>query len=703
MSRASQIFLLGCTLLLLVAACQEQSTPPLNVVVLFTDDQRFNTIQALGNPAVHTPNMDRLVNSGISFTQAHIMGSHHGGVCAPSRAMLLSGKPYMNIPQDYIDQGQASYEAHFPFLTFPELLRAEGYQTFFTGKWHNNTSKIREGFTDGANIFIGGMHWPKDGGHRRPRLWDFDPSARFAAENQWQGEAFSSEMYSDAAVNFIQQQNGQTPFCLYVAYTSPHDPREAPDQFRQRYDTAKLALPPNFLPQHPFDNGHLRTRDENLVGFPRTAAIVKEELAAYYAMISEVDAQIGRVLDALDAQGLTEKTIIVFAGDNGLAVGQHGLLGKQSVYDHSVRVPLIMAAPGLRGNRRASTLCYLYDVFPTLCDLLHLDIPETVEGRSLLPALLQEEAVVREQLFLAHAKEMRAIREASGWKLIHNFVKGQSYTQLFDLNTDPWEQRNLAEVPAHAERKTRLYQQLGQAIEAFGDDFLKPHIRLQQDQLGAPVTAQLIGALPGVEIRYQLEGGAAMKTYEAPLTITQSTALRAQLFQNDQAIGQPMSAEVRVAENIAALELQAAPAAQYAGRGKRTLVDGANGSVDFRDGNWIGLEGVDAELDIRLKEPQAIHQLGIRYLSHPGSWIFPPQGFTVEVSMDGEKYERVLSETLPQLQASSSAEVKTHQVELEGVEANYIRYKVINQGRCPDWHAGKGGKAWLFLDEVFFN
>jgi arylsulfatase A-like enzyme len=273
---------------------------PINLVVFFTDDQRFNTIHALGNEEILTPNMDRLVRMGVSFTQAYVMGSLHGAVCAPSRAMLLTGQPYMSIPREFVDRGHAPADKRFEFITFPELLKNKGYTTFFTGKWHNHTSKIPESFSGGDNIFIGGMHWPKDGGHHRPQLWHFDSTAVFDEQDKWQASEFSSKMYSNAAIEFLEQQPPSNPFCLYVAYTSPHDPRVAPDEFARLYDPANISLPENFAPQHPFDNGHLRTRDENLLPFPRTEASIKKEIAAYYAMISEVDAQIGRVLDALE-------------------------------------------------------------------------------------------------------------------------------------------------------------------------------------------------------------------------------------------------------------------------------------------------------------------------------------------------------------------------------------------------------------------
>ena len=252
---------IGCS----TASNKNAKTP--NVIVLYTDDQRFNTIRNWGNEEIYTPNMDRLAKMGVSFTKTYVMGSHHGAVCAPSRAMLLTGKPYFNIPLNFIDGGRTDYQSNFDFETFPEYYRKKGYSTFFTGKWHNHTSKLRQGFEDGDNVFIGGMHLPQVGGHRNPELWDFDKTGAYPYSQKRKGEHFSSQMFSDAAVAFLEKQEEEKPFCLYVAFTSPHDPREAPEEYRSQYDTSQIALPLNFLPEHPFDNGHLLIRDEKTRAF----------------------------------------------------------------------------------------------------------------------------------------------------------------------------------------------------------------------------------------------------------------------------------------------------------------------------------------------------------------------------------------------------------------------------------------------------
>jgi arylsulfatase A-like enzyme len=234
------------------------------------------------------------------------------------------------------------------------------------------------------------------------------------------------------------------------------------------YDPDEIDLPPNYMPVHPFDNGELSIRDELLAEFPRTEAEIRRHIAEYYAMITHVDDAIGQVLDALEQAGKTEDTIIVFAGDNGLAVGQHGLMGKQNMYDHSVRVPLIFAGPGVPEGEQRDSFCYLLDIYPTLCELIGLDTPGTVEGKSLVAAM-REGAAVRETLHFAYMDRMRAVRDRQ-YKLIEYVVDGHQRTQLFDLEADPWELNDLSGDPGYREHVDRLRGELRKWRTDYADD-----------------------------------------------------------------------------------------------------------------------------------------------------------------------------------------------------------------------------------------
>lgn len=421
-----------------------------NIVFLFADDQRHDTIHALGNPHIVTPHLDSLLERGVAFTHAYIMGSMVGAVCIPSRGMLMTGRTLFHVPDDIGD-----------FVTFPQYFGRLGYTTYAIGKWHNGRPSFARSFAGGAKIFFGGMS-----DQYRVPVYDFDPSGRYPKEASTITEKFSSELFTEAALEFLHGYREERPFLLYVAYTAPHDPRTAPEPYASMYDPERIPLPPNFLPQHPFDNGELRIRDELLAPFPRTPETIRRHIADYYAMISHLDSQVGRILRALEETGHAGNTLLIFAGDNGLAVGQHGLMGKQNLYEHSVHVPLILAGLDLPRGQRCDAFCYLLDLFPTLCELADLPIPETVEGQSLLPLLGGGEG--RESLFFAYKNCQRAVRERR-FKLIEYFVDGARHTQLFDLQEDPWETRNLAAEPAFAETLKHLRAEMVRWQEACDD------------------------------------------------------------------------------------------------------------------------------------------------------------------------------------------------------------------------------------------
>jgi arylsulfatase A-like enzyme len=279
----------------------------------------------------------------------------------------------------------------------------------------------------------------------------------------------SSELFADETIKFIAKYKAE-PFLIYTAFTTPHDPRLAPQAFHDLYADKNINLPPNFLPKHPFDNGELNVRDEQLAPFPRTADDTIRQIKAYYATISHLDAQIGRIIQAVKDQGLWENTLIVFAGDNGLALGQHGLFGKQSVYEHSNRVPLIFAGAGVPANKEVKGYCYLSDIYSTLVNYVGFPVPPTVQGISLDKALQNPNTPLRPALYFAFKHYQRAVKK-EGWKLIEYHVAGQRRTQLFDLNKDPWETNNLADNPKYLSQKLALKKLLLQLRLQYNDTF----------------------------------------------------------------------------------------------------------------------------------------------------------------------------------------------------------------------------------------
>ena len=411
---------------------------------------RYDTIAALGNNEIKTPNLDALAREGTSFTNAHIPGGSFAAVCMPSRAMLNTGRSLFHlqnlgaqIPKDHITIGE-----HF---------RANGYNSFGTGKWHNCYQSYARGFSQGAEIFFGGMY-----DHWKVPVYHFDPSGQYPnVVNDVMDPGYdnlmvprrcdhsnlgihSTDLFAGAACDFLKQYKDKNkPFYMYVAYMAPHDPRSMPEEYRQMYDLDKLSLPPNFYKQHPFDFGVSLVRDEQLLPYPRDEEAVKIQIRDYYAMVSHLDASVGLIIQSLKESGMYDDTIILFSADNGLAVGQHGLLGKQSTYEHSIRVPFVISGPGIPKNEKRDSYIYLMDIFPTLCTMNGLDIPDSVEGLSFEELIGNKDASIRDLIFAAYADKVRSIKD-SRYKLIEYKCGDLRKTQLFDLSSDPWEKNSLA-------------------------------------------------------------------------------------------------------------------------------------------------------------------------------------------------------------------------------------------------------------------
>lgn len=273
------------------------------------------------------------------------------------------------------------------------------------------------------------------------------------------------EVFADEAIRFIHEQSSG-PFFAYVPFDGPHDPHIVPDDFPIRYTPDQIPLPPNFLPQHPFNNGEMSIRDEQLLPWPRTEENVRSFLAEYYRYISFLDAQIGRVLAALEASPHAKNTIIVFSADSGVARGSHGLIGKQNVYEHSMRVPLVIAGPGIAENKRSDAMCYLFDVLPTLGKLCAVAGPKTSDGIDFSATLSDSSKPARSQLIFAYRNVQRAFTDGR-WKLIR--YPQVDRTQLYDLEADPFEINNLADKPEFTTKVAELTTALEKEMQQTGD------------------------------------------------------------------------------------------------------------------------------------------------------------------------------------------------------------------------------------------
>ena len=457
-------FILAALIISNSAVAQQKKSRAKNILIIYSDDHSYRALGAAGNTDVLTPNLDKLAKSGLMFTQAHVMGGHQGAVCIPSRAMLLTGRYVNRLPGD----GSTIPDS---IVSLPEVLRTQGYNTYHTGKWHSDKASHSRMFSTGGDIFFGGMHFPKFGGQEHPTVYLYDSTGVYDEKRKRTSDTYSTTLYADHAIQFLSSTTAKAkPFLCYVAFTSPHDPRTPPDKFSRMYDPAKIPLPANFLIKHPFDNGDLNVRDEQLLPVPRDPDAIKKDIALYYGMVSEMDAQVGRILETLEKSGLKENTLIVFAGDNGLAVGQHGLLGKQNLYEHSIRVPMILSGPGVPMNKKTDGFTYLSDITPTIFDYLQLPRPSSVEGRSLLPVIQDPSKKVRSSIYNVYGHWSRSIKSEDGFKLIVYNVDGIATTQLFNLKIDPWEIKDLSKDQAYSEKIMQMRNLLKQQMAAAFDN-----------------------------------------------------------------------------------------------------------------------------------------------------------------------------------------------------------------------------------------
>ncbi len=386
-----------------------------NIVFLLADDLRPDCLGVLGHPVVKTPHIDKLLEHGFIFRNAYVLGSNSGAVCTPSRTMLQTGQSYLR--------------GHRSTPTLAQTIKAAGYASIRSGKYDNGPKKLDDEFD---------------------RHWD----GKNAAGN------------ADNIIQFIQEHAGKKPLFLYMASHEPHDPQFATEEFYRMYKPESIPLPVNFLPFHPFDNGEMTVRDEQTLPWPRTQGDVTGKLARYYASISYWDAQVERVIAALKKAGQFDNTIFAVAGDNGLSLGEHGLLGKQNLYEFGgLHVPLIFAGPGI-SQGETKTCAYLYDAYPTLCDLAGVSVPTGLDAKSLAPVIQGRQPKVRDCLFTAYKNCQRSIRD-DRWKLIRYPLIDK--TQLFDLQTDPHELTNLADKPEHAATVAKMTVLLQKEMERYGD------------------------------------------------------------------------------------------------------------------------------------------------------------------------------------------------------------------------------------------
>jgi arylsulfatase A-like enzyme len=357
--------------------------------------------------------------------------------------------------------------------TWPKLMQTAGYDTYMTGKWHVN-AKPKDIFNHVGHV-LRGMPRDTPEGYNRPQnvndtLWQ---PWKKEFGGYWKGGKHWSEVVKDDALSFIDSAAlKEKPFFMYIAFNAPHDPRQSPKEYVDMYPLENISVPESYMPSYPYAEtmgAGQNLRDEKLAPFPRTEYSVKVNRQEYYAITSHLDDQIKDILDALDKKGLKENTYIFFTSDHGLACGEHGLMGKQNMFDHSMRVPLMVVGPNIPKGKKIEADVYLQDIMATTLEIAEIEKPEYIEFNSLMD--FTNESRTKSNygaIYGTYEKGSQRMIRKDNYKLIV-YPRSQKVL-LFDLENDPLELNDLSSDPANSKKLKTLFKELIQLQGTMGDE-----------------------------------------------------------------------------------------------------------------------------------------------------------------------------------------------------------------------------------------
>jgi choline-sulfatase len=477
-------------LLLALCATAGAAKKP-NILFIVADDQSPFDFKAYDpSSPLDAPVIGKIAKEGMVFDAAYHMGSMSGAVCSPSRTMIMSGRTLWHLPprgKKHLKREQGITSGRDILNnTLPAVFNRAGYDTMRTCKKGNSYNL--------ANAQFQVVHdATKRGGTAE-------------SGSAWHGQQ---------VINYLNERektDDSDPFFIYFGFSHPHDVRDGTPKLLEKYGAVnhrdRKALPPanpkapnlplNWLPKHPFHHGHPGLRDEVSVGGVwerRDEVTIRNEIGRQLACSENIDRQVGRALGKLEAMGELDNTYIIYTADHGMAIGRHGLQGKQNLYEHTWRVPLFVKGPGIKAGSRVTGNVYLLDTLSTLCDLAGIAIPATSQGRSFKPVLMGKADTVRDVLYGAYCggtkPGMRSVRKGD-WKLIkYDVMDGKvRQTQLFNLRENPHEyivqnhdskvkaqskakpgpsQLNLADDPGHAGKLKEMEALLHSEMKRLGD------------------------------------------------------------------------------------------------------------------------------------------------------------------------------------------------------------------------------------------
>lgn len=418
-----------------------------NVVFLLTDDQRADAMGCAGNPIIRTPNMDGLADDGIRFTNAFVTTS----ICMASRASIFTGQ-YERKHECTFGKPPLSPEDFAK--TYPVMMRQAGYQTCFIGKFGVSLKDPKQYF----DVWHG-----------------FGGQGKYENKDKQGNDRHLTSIMGDQAVDFIARASAKPdqPFCLSVSFKAPHvqdrDKRQfIPDPaYKDLYRHDTIPRPETATEEHfqrlPKFLQETEGRKRWKIRFA-TPEMFQRSVKNYYRLITGVDVQIGRIRDELVRRGLADNTIVVFSADNGFYLGERGLAGKWYGHEESMRVPMIVYDPRMPADRQGrcvSQYALNVDIAPTLLDLVGLKPAETMQGRSLVPLLHGKDVPWRDAVFYEHLFERHNIPKSEGvrterWKYLRYFEQKPVYEELYDMQTDPHEEHNLAKDPDYAAKLAEM-------------------------------------------------------------------------------------------------------------------------------------------------------------------------------------------------------------------------------------------------------
>jgi len=436
---------------------------PKNIIFILIDDLRYDTFGFMGHPFIQTPHIDALANEGTVFRNAFVTTS----LCSPARASFLTGQ-YMHHHQ-VVDNSTPILQGT---RTFPMLLQEKGYTTAFVGKWHmgGSSDAVRPGFDHWVSFPGQGTYAPENqkinvNGTRVPR------------------KKYMTDELSDYAEDWLLNRTGNQPFMLYLSHKGVHGLYDPAERHRDRYLNPSLQVP-SFVsdPPQPKEEKPMWVKNQRNswhgVEYPyygRSGQSVEEMYRHYCEMILSIDDSVGRVREALKVSGHTEDTMIFFTSDGGHLWGEHGLIDKRCAYEPSMRIPLVIHAPGFTGEGKVlDALVANIDVAPTLLDFAGINIPDTMDGQSFLPMLQDADfppSDWRDALLYEYYWEPAFPMTPTTFALRGERYKFIQYhgiwdlDELYDLETDPGENKNLITDPAFQDQIQQFRRQLYQALK----------------------------------------------------------------------------------------------------------------------------------------------------------------------------------------------------------------------------------------------